>query len=408
LRFIRTLVAVAATAATVVAVTAPALADPINPHTGKAVTPNAWDIVGAGSETISFVSDQLAYNYDKRIKKDTTKTPYLYDWDAVPPSNLNDTTQKITLKRGCKNFRPDGSSAGILDLKTYGSVKYKGTRYPCFNFARSSRSVNEKTAPKDPLCSKNGVCFVYLGGDVVTYATTKNSNAPDNLSKAQLAEIFGCTIPAAHGFGAGTWGALLGSSAKDPTAKPDPLLPQSGSGTLKFWAENALGLPGDAEPACGTLAGVVKLADQPEENEGVSKAFLVGGKPNPNVLYPFSIGSFVSQSAHSAKIGKKPGKGQNMFGRDETGVLFLDGIAGIGAPTVAPHGIPTINPKWNNTAFHRYVYDVVPFGNNRGSYQGIPANLVKIFGPKGFECSQHSVLEDYGFEVTPLCGHTGG
>jgi ABC-type phosphate transport system substrate-binding protein len=405
LRFIKTLVTAAAAATMVVGLTATAMAEPINPHSHKTVTPNPWDIVGAGSETISYVSDQLSYNYDLGIKKDTTKTPYLYDWDAVPPSNVNDTTQKVTLKRGCKNFRPDGSSAGITDLKSYGSVKYKGKSYPCINFARSSRGRNSTTPPLDPSCSKGGDCFVYLAGDVVTYATTKVTNVPNNLTKAQLAEIFGCSIPAAHGFAEGTWGALLGAGAKDPTGKPDPLVPQQGSGTLKFFMETALGLATDTEPSCGSLAGVTKLSAQPEENEGVSKVFLIGGKPNPNVLYPYSIGAYVAQEAHSAKPGKNPTKKQNRFGRDVTGVLFLDGINHI-APTVKVKGVPVVNGKWNSTVFHRYVYDVVPFSSARGNFHGIPPQLVKIFGPKGYECKQSTVLKNYGFEPTPLCGLT--
>ncbi len=406
MRIMKTLVAAAAAAATVVALSATALAEPINPHTGKTVTPNAWDIVGVGSETISFVSDQLAYNYDKGVKKDTTKTPYIYEWDAYSPTAKNATTKEtVTLKAGCKNVRPDGSSAGITALETYGTTKSGGVTYPCVNFARSSRGRNSTTTPIDPSCATGGICFVKLANDVVTYATTKGSNAPDNLSTTQLAEIFGCTIPAAHGFAAGTWGALLGSKAKDPKGKPDPLVPQAGSGTLKFFMETALGLKTDTEPLCGTLAKATRTDQQPEENEGINKVFLLkNGKPNPNVLYPFSIASYVSQEAHSAALHHKPGKGQNMFGFDETGVLFLNGISGI-APTVKSHGLPIINPKWNATVFRRYVYDVVPFSSASGNVNNIPPNLVKFFGPHGYFCTHNSVLQDYGFEpIGSLCG----
>ncbi len=409
MRIWKSLVAAAAAAATVAALSAPALAEPINPHTGKTVTPNAWDIVGVGSQTIAYASDQLAYNYDLGVKHDTTKTPYVYEWDAYSPTAKNATTaETVTLKVGCKDVRPDGSSAGISALQEYGTTKFHGVTYPCVNFARSSRGVNETTTPKDPLCIPNvhGICFVKLANDVVTYATTKNSNAPDNLTRAQLAEIFGCTVKAAHGDPAGTWGALLGSKAKKGSAKQqiDPLVPQQGAGTLKFWMETALGLPGDAEPLCGTLAKAPK-GSQPEENEGLAKAFLLkNGTPNPNVLYPFSIASYVAQSAHSAALHHKPGKGQNRFGFDETGVLFLDGIAGL-APTVKSHGVPIINPAWNRTVFRRYVYDVVPFSNARGSVNNIPPNLVKFFGPSGYWCTHNSVLSDYGFEpIGSLCG----
>jgi ABC-type phosphate transport system substrate-binding protein len=407
LRIIKTLVAAAAAAtATVAALSATAVAEPINPHTHKTVTPNAWDIVGVGSQTTSYVSDQLSYDYDLGIKHDTTKTPYLYDWDAVPPSNLNDTTQVITLKKGCKNTRPNGSSAGVTALETYGSVKYKGVTYPCVNFARTSRNRNSSSAPVDPACAPGGICFVYFATDVVTYATTKVTNVPDNLTKAQLAEIFGCDIPAAHGFAKGTWGALLGAKAKDPKGKPDPLDPQSGSGTLKFWMETALGLATDTEPSCGTLGGITNPKYQPEENEGISVVFkLKNGKPNPNVLYPFSVAAYVAQEAHSASIHGTPKKGQNIFGRDETGVLYLDGISGV-APTVKVKGVPVINPAWKNTVFFRYNYNVVPYSAAKGNVNHIAPALAKIFGPKGYECRQPKVLADYGFGSTALCGRS--
>jgi ABC-type phosphate transport system substrate-binding protein len=408
LRIIKSLVAAAAAAATVAALSATALAEPINPHTGKTVTPNAWDIVGVGSETISFVSDQLAYNYDLGVKHDTTKTPYIYEWDAYSPTAKNATTKEtVTLKVGCKNTRPDGSSAGITALETYGTTTFDHVTYPCVNFARSSRGRSTTEPGADPSCATDGICFVKLANDVVTYATTKNSNAPDNLSKAQLAEIFGCSIPAAHGDPAGTWGALLGSKAKKGTAKqkPDPLVPQTGSGTLKFFMETALGLGTDTEPLCGSLAKDTRADQQPEENEGISKVFLLkNGKPNPNVLYPFSVASYVSQEAHSPALHHKPGKGQNRFGFDETGVLFLDGISGL-PPTVKSHGVPVINPAWNSTVFRRYVYDVVPFSSARGSVNNIPPDLVKFFGPRGYWCTHNSVLQDYGFEpIGALCG----
>jgi ABC-type phosphate transport system substrate-binding protein len=405
LRFMKTLVAAAAAAATVVALSAPALADPTNPKTGKAETPAQFDIVGVGSETIAYVSNQLAHNYDLANKHNTPSTPDIFSWDGTPASNPGDTNpQTVVLKTGCKEVRPDGSSAGISALEAPGIVKYKGTKYPCINFARSSRGRNSTTAPIDSPCSKGGICFVILANDVVTYATTSGSNAPNNLTKNELAEIFGCSIPAAHGFGKGTWGALLGSKAKDPTGKPDPLLPQSGSGTLKFWAETALGLPGDDEPACGSLAGVTSVSKQPEENEGISKAFLLkNGKPNPNVIYPFSIASYIAQSVHSAKLGHKPGKGQNLYGFNETGVFHLNGIAGV-APTMKKGGQVVINNAWNRTVFRRYVYDVVPFSSARGNVNHIAPNLVKFFGPKGYWCTHTSVLSAYGFEPTEFCG----
>ena len=410
MRILKTLVASGAVAAvaTVMAV-APASAEPINPHTGKLVTPSAWDIVGVGSESTTFVVGGITYAYDKAIKTNTPATPYIYSWDAVPPNNMNNTTQQIVVKQGCKkNARPNGSSAGVSALVGgYGntSYSYKGKKHtvPCIDFARSSRPRKST----DPAFAKGGVAFVTMAGDAVTYASTnlkgESTNVPQNLNQAQLKEIFGCTVPAKGGFKANTWGALLGSKAKGATQAIDPILPQAGSGTLSFWAITALGLTVDTEPTCGTAKSLT-VPNQPEENEGTSKVFLKGGKPNPNVIYPFSIASFVAQGYHSAKCGHKPTKTQNIFGCDINGIFGLNGISRI-APTVkGPGGLPVTNPKWNSTPFHRFLFNVVPYATNTKDH--IPAYLEKFFGRTGYFCKSTTILKNYGDEPTAACGLT--
>jgi ABC-type phosphate transport system substrate-binding protein len=401
-RILKCLVAVSAAAAAATALAAaPALAEPINNH-GKLVEPAAYDVVGVGSDTTQYVVDQLSLNYNATVKKHSPTNPYIYGWDAVPPSHPLDTTQAIKTKAGCKTEpRPDGSSAGIAALTSYGNVKYKGKTYPCIDFARSSRprKSTDGTGP-------GGVVFVTLAGDAVTYASASKTNVPNNLSEAQLQKIFGCSIPAAHGFAAGTWGALLGATAKDPTGKPDPIVPQAGSGTLSFWMETALGFTGDSEPTCGSAANL-SVAHQPEENEGISPVFLVksGGKEvaNPNVIYPFSVGSFVAQAYHSKVCGHSAKKGDNKFGCDETGIFHLDGISRV-APTVKSGKSFVTNPAWNKTVFHRFLYDVVPFYSKTSDH--VSPKLAKFFGPKGYFCggAQKKVLIAYGFEPTLACG----
>jgi ABC-type phosphate transport system substrate-binding protein len=402
-RIWKTMVAAGAIAAATTALAvAPASAEPINPLTGKVVTPAAFDIVGVGSQSISYVVDQLTFNFDKGVgRKHSPTNPFIYSWDAVPPSNLNNTTQMIVVKQGCKkNLRPNGSGAGIKALPTYGntSFTFKGKKHvvPCLDFARSSRP----RSATDPAFGKGGVAFVTLAGDAVTYATTKGSNAPNNLSKAQLAQIFGCTVAAAHGFKANTWGALLGAHARGATQKIDPILPQAGSGTLSFWATTALGLSSTNEPLCGKAA-TLPVNRQPEENEGTNKLFKLGnGKPDPNVLYPYSVGAFLSQLQNSAKCGTKPSKTQNKFGCNQTGVLNLNGISGT-KPSVGPKGHMVTNPAWIKTPFHRFLFDVV---NWSSTSDHIPGYLERFLGRSGFFCKQSKVLVAYGFQPTPACG----
>ena len=153
------------------------------------------------------ISDQLSFNYNKSVgRKHSPSHPYYYSWDAVPFARPNATTQKIVLKTGCKrNTRPDGSSAGIGAIATYGSTSYRGKKYPCVDFARSSRPRKSS----DPAFQPGGLAFDTLWRDAVTYATTSNTNAPNNLNLAQLKAIFGCNVLAANGFA----GRYLGRAA---------------------------------------------------------------------------------------------------------------------------------------------------------------------------------------------------
>jgi ABC-type phosphate transport system substrate-binding protein len=400
-RIIKSLVAVSAAAAAATALAmAPAMAEPINNH-GKFVTPAAYDVVGGGSATTMYVIDQLSVDYNATVAArhpHSPSNPFLYSWDAVPPNHPLDTTQTITLKSGCKpELRPNGSSSGIAALTTYGNATFKGHKYPCINFARSSRP-RKTTDGSGP----GGVVFVILAGDAVTYATTSNTNAPSNLSLAQLKEIFGCTVPAAHGFKAGTWGALLGPKTKNPNAGIDPIVPQAGSGTLSFWMTTALGLTSTSEPTCGTAKNL-DVAHQPEENEGISPVFLRGGKPNPNVIYPFSVGSYVAQKYHSKTCGKAPKPGQNKFGCNVIGVFHLNSIGKV-APTVKSGKSFVTNPAWNKTPFHRFIYDVVPYSSTGPGH--VPVQDTRYFSRTGYFCGgkQKSVLIAYGFEPTLACG----
>jgi ABC-type phosphate transport system substrate-binding protein len=378
-------------------------ADPINPTNGRFIEPAAYDIVGVGSESLSQVVNQLTFNYNKTIskKEHSPAHPWIFSWDAVPQFNLNDTTQKIVVKTGCaKNLRPDGSSAGITDMLSYGNTTYtyKGKKHtaPCVDFARSSRP--RKTT--DPSL-KSGVGFVILAEDAVTYATTSNSYWPKNLSLAQLQEIFGCEVPAKNGDPANSFGAMFGNAATGAHAKTlfDVLLPQAGSGTLSFWQETALGFTSDGEPSCGAAA-TLPTAKQPEENEGDNALFGTAKHPNPAVIYPFSIGVYVAQEFHSAKCGKKPSKTQNLFGCDQNGVLNLRNIDGVSPTSKGPDKTLVTNRSFP-VKFRRFLYDVV---RTNGAGQ-MPSYLERYLGIKGYFCGQKKVLANYGFYSTPACGH---
>jgi ABC-type phosphate transport system substrate-binding protein len=404
-RFMRMLVAVGAVAATATTLAvAPAVADPVNTHY-KSVTPLPWDIIGVGSATTQYLVDQLSYNYDAglaaRHVKDTSKNPYIYSWDAVPPNKPTDTTQNIKVKPGCSSeLRPGSSGAGITALGTFGTTTYKGHKYSCVSFARSSRARKST----DPVFGAKGVAFAILAQDAVTFATPSNSYLPatTTLTAAELKGIFDCSIT--------TFGQL-GVKGANASKAIDPIIPELSSGTLSFWY-TALGLGTAAgEPTCSSLAGLTK--GLPEENEGVSQYFHAGNNVknayNPAVITLYSIGAWVDQAVHSKVCGKSPRKGQNFFGCDANGKLVVRGIAGK-APIVTAHKKTTINGAFP-ALFKRFLYDVVPYATNTSNH--IPSNLQRFFDSSkskvaGFFCSKKQVatIEDYGFLPSSACGFT--
>jgi ABC-type phosphate transport system substrate-binding protein len=389
MRMLSKLLAGSAAAATLVALAAgPALADP-----PKGVTPKATDVVGVGSDTIEYVMDQLSHDYNG-----SHSGAKLYSWDATNPAT-GAVGDPIVTKAGCASIpRPDGSSAGItaLDANTK-----DGTGF-CIDFARSSRA----RASTDPPYAAGGIAFTALAGDAVTYATrsaTKGgTNAPSNLTTAQLASIYECNVT--------NWNQVGGK-----TGPITAFLPQSGSGTRSFFL-TALG--GGVTPI--TPGACVNSTVQ--ENEGVDPQL-----NSPNAIVPFSVAKYIAEAYHSAKclnsactpnssgVVCTPKTGQNLFGCDTHGVLTLDKINGTAPtkpyPLPAPPANPTINTGFT-ALFQRTVYDVVRYDSTTADH--IPAYLEKFFASatattKGWACTNSKAKADikaYGFLSIANCGLT--
>jgi len=388
------LIAAAAVAATATAVAVvPAIADP----PGHKV-PRPQDITGVGSDTIQNVFDQFSVDYNHSLK--TAAAPRLYSWDAVNPKTgaIGDTIQDKSGSKNCKNVRPNGSSGGIdaaaggaLALNANTKDPAKGGTGFCTDFARSSRPASQ---PAD-----GNVTFVPFALDAVTYATNAGSNAPANLSTAQLVKIYTCKV---H-----TWNQVGGKSTKTIVAQ----LPQTASGTRKFFL-TALGggtTPITPGPCVNNRPGENNPPPNgsfPEENEGVNK-FLKG----PNVIFPYSVADYIAQVFHSAKclntactpvngVTCKPKAGQDAFGCDVHGRLQLRDINKT-APTVIVGKRVQLNPKFTQL-FRRFVFVVVR--TKTGHPGNVPAYLQKLFGPKGWVLTNKTAAGDicnYGFGPLP-------
>jgi ABC-type phosphate transport system substrate-binding protein len=406
MRMFNKVIAGVAVAATLALTAGVAMADPMNakspwvkgpgslyyPGLYHAVTPRDCDVVGSGSNTLEYLFDQYSLNYNAAVlkahKKDSQTTScakfptsFFYSWDALQNAAAT-ATVSIAPKPGCaKAPRPNGSSAGITALAANETVTVDGIKYFCWDYARSSRA-RSSSDPTD-------VTFVPLALDNVTYASVSGSNAPKNLTTADLKAIYLCK--------ATKWTQVGGKSS----ATIHPLLPQPHSGTLAFF-ENAIGVPvpGPCVVQPTTL----------EENEGVNAIFT--GKNAKNEIIPFSAGKWVAQAYHSPACAsskcpadtsgvfikcKEPKAGQNFFGCDVNGVLHLNSING-----TSPVKGKALNPRFT-IGFVRALYAVV-----RGT-DSIPAYLAPFFGRKNStsfcnKTNQTKVIPAYGFEANPSCG----
>jgi len=367
-------------------------------------SPGENDAVGVGSDTITPVTDQLAQGYNGTI---VSTAPHEYSWDAVNPITgaIGDS---IPIKADCSPIpRPDGSSAGINQLKTF----TKSSSGPfCTNFARSSRA----RASTDPPFAAGGVAFVTLAGDAITWSIpTQNTFAPKSLTDSQLTEIWSCTVPQANsGTGPNQWGdlnpALTGTAA---TQAIQPFLPQSGSGTLATWLTDiGVTTPGSCVSNNGNML---------EENEGVNPALNVSGG-----IFIYSVGDYIAQTVHSNKClnsGCTPNSSgvvcahtpnKNAFFCNVHGVENLGQIDGV-SPISGTGSSEVINSSFPSKYF-RTLFNVVPF--DPATTNHIPGatspvggvNLEPIFSSTGYDCTSagKAIVKAYGFVSLPTCGTT--
>jgi ABC-type phosphate transport system substrate-binding protein len=411
------LMGVAAAAATVTAMAvvpaaAPALADP-----PSGTTVHNYDLTGIGADTTQSVFDQFSKDYNAAQstghKADSATNPYLYSWDATNPSTgaIGDS---IVLKKGCAAVaRPDGSSAGIVFMTT--ENKPDGTvgtgtsarTANCVDFTRSARD----RSTSDPGYQSDGVAFVALAGDAISYATQPGSNAPKNLSTHQLFEIYTCA--------ATTWKQVGGKSTQTIKA----FIPETGSGIRTSFL-TAIGFTSTETPGPCVSDEATKAdpAGRLQQNEGVNAQL---NQDKANVIVPFSVGKYIAQAYHSAKCLKAfckavtagpdkgkfclPKKTQDTFGCDEHGTLLLNSINHTSPtkpwplPKAGPctTKCPVVNPNFTPLmALTQYV--VVPYSTAKGNVNHIPPYLVPFFGPKGWICSSSVAKTDllnYGFRV---------
>ena len=359
----RTAVVVVSAAVLAIGAAGIALADP-----PSGVTPKETAVVGVGSDTSEYLGDQLAFDYNKAHSTGAR----LYSWDATNPKT-GLAGDNIRLKAGCAVIpRPNGATAGLTAFFT--NSKTSDHKHFCIDYVRSARG----RASTDPAKGPGGVLFVAQAKDAITYATNATTDAPANLTAAQLNAIYTCTDT--------TWNQVGGTS----TATIQPFLPQTGSGLRSSFLKDI----GVATPGSCVNSSV-------QQNEGTDPQF----SNNPDALVPYSVAKWISQVFHSAKCGVKPTTTQNRFGCDEHGKFVLNSINGT-KPTAGTGRTTVINSNFT-PKFINPITDVVRWASTADH---IPSYLERFFASAsrhGWICSSRQALQDirnYGFLTTPFCG----
>lgn len=216
-----------------------ALADPNLAHDGSSLPggflPDANDLVGTGSDTIQFVTNDVAAGYNG------TGGVRIASFDAVQPGTgvIGD---QIQIRPSVAIARPNGSGAGVTTLLNNTNV----------DFARSSRPSNGSTA-------EDGLAFIPFASDGLSYIVDDASFVPTNLSASDLRDIYTCQLP--------------GFAAK---------LPQAGSGTRSFFLQQINVT--EAEIATAVATGCVDDTVQEHDANAVDN--------DPFALAPFSTARF--------------------------------------------------------------------------------------------------------------------
>ena len=281
----------------VVMTSGPALADP------------TCQEVAAGSDTIQDVMNQYSVDLG---------TNELCSFNAVDPVSGSQTTNIEYIKGvnatepsvTCLEQRPNGSSAGQVGLRE--SINPATTATPalspvapagCIDIGRSSSGPTSNTsgaltfipfaedAVTGAIGPATGGVVNGINGPVTTVATQLTTT--NMFTSADLTNLYKNCTQVSEG-GVTYWPFEVGVTQPTGTQRIDLYVPQAGSGTLKFWAQE-LGFTATALPACvfQTIQQGTSSGTSVEEHNGTA----VG--TDDDGYMPFSIAQWISQSVHT-------------------------------------------------------------------------------------------------------------
>jgi ABC-type phosphate transport system substrate-binding protein len=337
-----------------------------------------------GSDTIQDVMNQ--YSLDLGVNT-------LGSWNATDPVTNTATSPPpfITPANAaggqCSFSRPNGSGQGLAALRKSINPSTTATQLPgppqpnCIDFSRSSSAP--ATADKSPT---GALVYIPFALDAVTIAAGSATTVAqaNNFTLAQLQSLYTCNTTVVNGvtYNPGT-GTTLGNI--------DLYIPQSGSGTLSFWA-GVMGFTTANIPPClhQTIVAGPSTGTIVEEHDGTAVT------SDPNGIGPFSIAQWISQR-----------NGHN----DRRHSAILQNIGGTfpcsGSSNCTGAGT-TLNASFPIT---REVYNIVPFNKVTSGMTGFDPNLAQLLaGPNSNLCQDQFTITGYGFALLPgttdTCGST--
>jgi ABC-type phosphate transport system substrate-binding protein len=345
------------------ALASPAYADPTPAGTFR-------QLVGVGSDTTQDVLNALAgdtvggKSYAATAVKSASGAG-IASYDAIQPGT-GSTGSTITTRSGGPSFlRPNGSGKGRLAL----SESLTGDKFPDSNGVAVKGQIDFARSSSGPSFSGTALTYIPMARDAIGVAV--RGSGLDTLTVAQLHDIY-----------VGTLTTVGGQTVH-------PKIPQSGSGTRKFFL-SILGLQ-DSD-----LAPSVKAV---QENQGNSALTEDGA------LVPFSVGSWIAQNNGVAPDYSK----DSVTAGGHLAAIKLPGDDGATSPVTTVNGkLAPVDAYYENATFGRDVYNVVPTRAVDPTSVFFDKDLYDVFVTSGSHTAAlasddaEKVIAAFGFVNEPL------
>jgi hypothetical protein len=417
-------------------------ADPIA-ATGKSPY---GQLAGTGSDTTQDVMNGLQIAIGRVAGTGGVNPDDYWKLTSYDATSTVENQTLVTKYGGNTIYRPNGSSDGRDALLT--AIGQKGNTTGKYTYATPSpgASVSWKAdsliaaadqvfgqvqyarssaGPTTNVSTTGAVSYVPFAKDAVDYAVSANSvlpalsvgtdqdaaNVVTNVAPNTLFAIYLCEatrvitkVGQATKLVNDDYTLGTGESSTDINA----YIPQSSSGTGKFWALKFYGAEGASLPACvtrtypeRTVGGEVIPAGSVQEHDGTAITMDAGG------ITPFSIPKWVAMAKHTANVAGFEGVNDV---REGAVLGTLNGIA----PTAGSGSNLKMNPTFltnGSTSFlARSVYNIVPY---RLLTDPSSLEYAMFNGRNSLICQNSATISAYGFGLLTAtsgansCGFTG-